>query len=231
MITAATWQRAISMRFDFFAAPLSGVGSPLVAGAAYVAVCAALHACRDKLAFETRRLQAAHNLLLCAASLVMTIGTARELVRRVQREAEGPAFLFCEHVETQPVGPLFFWSYLYYLSKYWEMLDTVLQLLKGRPPPHFVLHVYHHACVPLMAWAWLRYAQTLHMIGLVANTSVHVLMYYYYYRRVLGLPVRWKRRVTQVSVSGCAFTDLSLTLTHSRRRRSSSSPSPSAAAR
>ena len=36
---------------------------------------------------------------------------------------------------------------LYYLSKYYELLDTVLQLLKGRPPPHFFLHVYHHATV------------------------------------------------------------------------------------
>ena len=34
---------------------------------------------------------------------------------------------------------------MYYLSKYYELLDTVLQLLKGRPPPHFFLHVYHHA--------------------------------------------------------------------------------------
>ena len=38
---------------------------------------------------------------------------------------------------------------MYYLSKYYELLDTVLQLLKGRPPPHFFLHVYHHATVLL----------------------------------------------------------------------------------
>ena len=37
-----------------------------------------------------------------------------------------------------------------------ELLDTVLQLLKGRPPPHFFLHAYHHAAVLLMAWAWLE---------------------------------------------------------------------------
>jgi hypothetical protein len=40
---------------------------------------------------------------------------------------------------------------VYYLSKYYELLDTVLQLLKGRPPPHFFLHVYHHATVLVMA--------------------------------------------------------------------------------
>jgi len=40
---------------------------------------------------------------------------------------------------------------VYYLSKYYELLDTVLQLLKGRPPPHFFLHTYHHATVLVMA--------------------------------------------------------------------------------
>ena len=27
-------------------------------------------------------------------------------------------------------GPLYFWSYIYYLSKYYELLDTVLLALK-----------------------------------------------------------------------------------------------------
>ena len=56
-----------------------------------------------------------------------------------------------EAEKTDAIGPLFFWSYIYYLSKYYELLDTVLQLLKGRPPPHFFLHTYHHATVLVMA--------------------------------------------------------------------------------
>ena len=97
-------------------------------------------------------------------------------------------------------GPLWFWSYLYYLSKYYELFDTVLQLLKGRPPPHFFLHVYHHATVLLMAWFWLQYAQSLQFIGLLFNASVHVVMYYYYFRRVLGWSVWWKRYVTNFQI-------------------------------
>ena len=30
-------------------------------------------------------------------------------------------------------GPLYFWSYVYYLSKYYELLDTVILALKVRP--------------------------------------------------------------------------------------------------
>jgi hypothetical protein len=33
---------------------------------------------------------------------------------------------------------------------YLTRLAACMQLLKGRPPPHFALHVYHHAAVLLM---------------------------------------------------------------------------------
>ena len=43
-------------------------------------------------------------------------------------------------------------------------------------------------------------AVTLQFIGLLFNTAVHVVMYYYYFRRVLGWPVVWKRHVTKFQV-------------------------------
>jgi len=148
---------------------------------------------------DTKWLQAVHNLLLCVGSAIMMLGALREVIARSAREGSA-TWLFCEDTKTQPVGALWFWSYVYYLSKYYELLDTVLQLLKGRPPPHFALHVYHHACVLLMAWSWLQYVQTLQFIGLLFNTSVHVLMYYYYFLRVRGIDVWWKRYVTQFQI-------------------------------
>ena len=48
----------------------------------------------------------------------------------------GATFLFCEPLTTTPDGALWF-AFVYYLSKYYELLDTVLQLLKSRSPPHF----------------------------------------------------------------------------------------------
>ena len=185
--------------FDWSTAPLADITAPLSAGAVYVAVVLALHFWmkRRGRGFDTTYVQAAHNLVLCVGSLAMALGTLLEVYRRASSDAEGTRWLFCERASTAPTGALWFWSYVYYLSKYYELLDTVLQLFKGRPPPHFFLHVYHHAVVLLMAWNWLEYVQTLQHIALLFNTSVHVVMYYYYFRRVLGWPVWWKRYVTQ----------------------------------
>ena len=181
--------------FDWRTAPLSDVRIPMAAGVCYVAVIMLLNAVM-KQGFATKPLQAVHNLILCLGSLAMFAGTLLETVRRSNEEGSA-RWLFCEDVKTEARGGLWFWSYVYYLSKYYELLDTVLQLLKGRPPPHFALHVYHHAVVLLMAHSWLEYVQTLSFIGLLFNTLVHVIMYYYYFLRVLGYEVWWKKYVTQ----------------------------------
>jgi fatty acid elongase 3 len=68
---------------------------------------------------------------------------------------------FCEKPGTIASGPLYFWSYIYYISKFYELADTLIQLYKGRKIPHFFMHVYHHTVVIFMAWGWLEYAQTL----------------------------------------------------------------------
>ena len=100
----------------------------------------------------------------------------------------GPAWIVCEDPTTEPKGPLFFWSYMYFLSKFYELLDTVLQMLKGRRPPHYFLHVYHHVVVMFTTWGWLEYGMTLQYIGMLWNTFVHVVMYYYYYLKSQGVP-------------------------------------------
>ena len=101
--------------------------------------------------FELGTVAVIHNLLLSVGSLVMLLGTLFELNRRWASSGDFGWF-FCE-AATESNGPLFFWSYVYYLSKYYEMFDTVLVLLQKSRVPHFKLQVYHHAAVvpPLQA--------------------------------------------------------------------------------
>eukprot|EP00592_Proboscia_alata_P005421 CAMPEP_0194373360 /NCGR_PEP_ID=MMETSP0174-20130528/21789_1 /TAXON_ID=216777 /ORGANISM="Proboscia alata, Strain PI-D3" /LENGTH=208 /DNA_ID=CAMNT_0039152383 /DNA_START=228 /DNA_END=854 /DNA_ORIENTATION=- len=145
-------------------------------------------------------------MILCLASLGMAVGATTEVVGRALHSSGNSSssfdmtWFFCEDQSTVASGELWFWSYLYYLSKYYELLDTVLQLLKGRPPPHFFLHVYHHSMVLFMAWSWLETVQTLQFGGLIFNTAVHVVMYYYYFRRVMKWSVPWKKYVTKFQI-------------------------------
>mmetsp|Transcript_15011 Transcript_15011/g.25028 ORF Transcript_15011/g.25028 Transcript_15011/m.25028 type:complete len:295 (-) Transcript_15011:1051-1935(-) len=159
---------------------------------------------------DLKQVQFVHNVNLVGSSALMLGGVILESIRRIQ--AEGgmlwPPFLLCEVADGQPAsGSLYYWSYIYYLSKYYELLDTVLQLARGKPPPHFVLHVYHHAAVLFMAWAWVEYKQSLHFIGLAWNTAVHVVMYTYFLQRTITRKVpRWKSFVTLFQIIQFAFS-------------------------
>ncbi|CAD7931938.1 unnamed protein product [Amoebophrya sp. A25] len=172
---------------------------------------------------DLKALSVGHDLILIGASATMFVGCFSAVVDRVQRTSAD--FLLCEdpnlavslfssgvktngneqtllEVTTEDaVNRLFLWSFLYYLSKYYELLDTILQLARGRPPPQFFLHVYHHSCVLVMGWAWCTQRMSLQFIGLLSNTFVHVVMYSYYLQRaVTGKVPSWKRWVTQVQI-------------------------------
>lgn len=160
---------------------------------------------------DLKTAQFVHNVMLVLSSSLMLGGVLVESLRRVQGEGgvAWPPFLLCESVgaPTAASGALYYWSYIYYLSKYYELLDTAIQLARGKPPPHFVLHVYHHAAVLFMAWAWCEYKQTLQFIGLAWNTAVHIVMYTYFLQRTITRKVpRWKSFVTLFQIIQFAFS-------------------------
>lgn len=155
--------------------------------------------------------QFVHNVNLVGGSAVMLIGLVLEVKNRFDREEERPvwpSFLVCEVADGLPAtGALYYWSYMYYLSKYYEFLDTFLQLARGKPPPNFILHVYHHSCVLFMAWAWVETKQSLHFVGLAFNTAVHVVMYSYFLQRTItGKVPRWKKFVTLFQILQFSFS-------------------------
>jgi hypothetical protein len=113
-------------------------------------------------------------------------------------DRESVDFLFCTPKDTAPVGRLYYWSYIYYLSKYYEFLDTVLLALRKKPTTF--LHVFHHAVVVIMAWLWVDQVQSLQFIGLLTNTAVHVVMYYYYHLTTIGKSPLWKKFITTMQI-------------------------------
>mmetsp|Transcript_30581 Transcript_30581/g.65940 ORF Transcript_30581/g.65940 Transcript_30581/m.65940 type:complete len:251 (+) Transcript_30581:313-1065(+) len=188
--------------FDWTTAPLSAHQTPILAGIGYVILILVI---LPKLVPEggfqgLKPLFVFHNYFLAAWSLLMFCGCLWEMYNRGSQEGSMNWFICEPNLPIKGKGPLYFWSYIFYVSKYYEMVDTVLALLKGSRPPHFALHVYHHACVPLVVWNWLEYRQTLQFGGLLFNTGVHVLMYSYYGMKLLGIPTPWKSWVTRMQI-------------------------------
>ncbi|XP_068643563.1 fatty acid elongase 3-like [Aristolochia californica] len=153
--------------------------------------------------FLFRSVSALHNLILLLLSAVMAAGCS------LSASAVLPTLrhLFCLPNPTPSTGPLFFWAYVFYLSKLLEFVDTLLILVNpsGKRRLTF-LHVYHHASVVVMCYLWLAAAQSLFPVALVTNASVHTVMYGYYFLCSVGRPPRWKRVVTDVQIVQFVFS-------------------------
>lgn len=121
-----------------------------------------------------------HNIILTLSSAVMMIGVIWGCVEMTRKY--GVVSLHClqssDSAEIYMRGPLFFWVYVYYLSKYYEFLDTLILILKGKPLSF--LHVFHHSSVPLVALLFFYAEWPGSWFGSVENCFVHVVMYLYF---------------------------------------------------
>ncbi|CAK9056558.1 unnamed protein product, partial [Durusdinium trenchii] len=147
-----------------------------------------------------------HNGSLCLVSVVLFAGCLFESVCRLRKEGWG--WLICEDPKAETAGPLYFWSYAFYVSKYVEFGDTFLLILKsGQRSKDFGLHLYHHALVPVITFFWLQYAMSLQFIGVLWNTLVHVMMYAYFAFKEAGfdMPFSFVVWCLQVVQFLCSF--------------------------
>ncbi|XP_028788140.1 elongation of fatty acids protein 3-like [Neltuma alba] len=153
---------------------------------------------------------AIHSTVLLLLSFVMALGCILSTI------SHAPHFqwIICFPPNTPPSGPVFFWAYVFYLSKILEFIDTLLIILSNSIQRLTFLHVYHHSAVVVMCYIWLQTSQSLFPLVLVTNSSVHVLMYAYYLSCALGVRPKWKKLVTdcQIVQFYSSFVVLSLML-------------------
>ncbi|PYI22296.1 hypothetical protein BO86DRAFT_68580 [Aspergillus japonicus CBS 114.51] len=91
-------------------------------------------------------------------------------------------------------------SWLFYLSKLYEPLDTVIILAKGRQAS--TLHIYHHAGVIFWGCVGMRFIASATIIAILFNSAVHTVMYTYYSMTALRIPVllSTKASLTQLQI-------------------------------
>lgn len=69
---------------------------------------------------------------------------------------------------------LAFWGWWFYISKFYEVLDTFIILAKGKRSP--TLQKYHHAGAMLCMWAGIRYMSPPIWMFVLVNSGIHTLM-------------------------------------------------------
>ena len=176
--------------------PLGDVNAPVVGGIAYLIVVAVVFfMTQSHERYELKEITIAHNLFLCLWSLAMFLGVSYGMYVSSLESGFYSSLLCAPPQENNLTGPLGYWLYVYYLSKYYEFLDTILAILKKKPLTF--LHVYHHAIIPVLSWTWLAGNWPFQFIGAWLNTLIHVIMYYYYFARtVFGYNPWWKSYIT-----------------------------------
>lgn len=98
---------------------------------------------------------------------------------------------------------LMYFGWWFYMSKFYEVLDTVIILLRGRPSS--LLQSYHHAGAMMCMWAGIRYQSPPIWIFVVFNSFIHSLMYFYFTLSCLKIkvPTFLKRVLTSMQI--CQF--------------------------
>ncbi|KAI4213871.1 MAG: hypothetical protein LQ351_003566 [Letrouitia transgressa] len=81
--------------------------------------------------------------------------------------------------DTTDVGRLWneglaFYGWLFYISKFYEVMDTAIVLAKGKNTAFF--QTYHHAGAMMCMWAGIRYMSPPIWMFVLINSGIHALM-------------------------------------------------------
>lgn len=103
-----------------------------------------------------------------------------------------------------------YWMTHFYISKFYEFIDTWIILLKGREP--MFLQTYHHAGVVIAMWGLVMTRCNGGSILLLLNSFIHTLMYTYYTFAALGYHSPLKHFLTEMQLLQFVLGILSTTL-------------------
>jgi hypothetical protein len=100
-------------------------------------------------------------------------------------------------------------AHFFWLSKYWEYLDTVFLIVAGKPVSF--LQSFHHLGAGIVMWLITRSQNPAMWTFVVINSFIHTLMYTYYACAVRGVnlsAVKWiltAMQMTQMIFAGLIF--------------------------
>uniref|UniRef100_A0A5F8GGY1 Elongation of very long chain fatty acids protein n=1 Tax=Monodelphis domestica TaxID=13616 RepID=A0A5F8GGY1_MONDO len=96
-------------------------------------------------------------------------------------------------------------AWLFLFSKFIELMDTVIFILRKKDGQVTFLHVFHHSVLPWSWWWGVKVAPGgMGSFHAMVNSSVHVIMYLYYGLSALGPAAQpylwWKKHMTAIQL-------------------------------
>uniref|UniRef100_A0A7N0T8K0 Elongation of fatty acids protein 3-like n=1 Tax=Kalanchoe fedtschenkoi TaxID=63787 RepID=A0A7N0T8K0_KALFE len=130
------------------------------------------------------------SLLSAAIFLGLALSTAAEIreARWLWGRLKTTPFqwLLCFPMGTRPSGRVFFWSYVFYLSRFLHMLRTCFTILRRRRLVFFQL--FNNAILTFMTYLWLEYSQSFQVLAIFLTTAIYSVIYGYRFWTEIGLP-------------------------------------------
>lgn len=143
-------------------------------------------------AFQLRKMLILHNFICWTLSVYAVVTLTLGLWEA------GDLFLM-EHTESWLRHGLF----VYWISKFVELMDTIYMILRHKSRQISFLHVWHHSSITMLAdWAYTRASWPAIVPVIALNSTVHVFMYGYYFLTAV-YPLHdftWKKRITQFQI-------------------------------
>jgi hypothetical protein len=145
-----------------------------------------------------------HNASMIALAVIVLVGTLFGAYQRtLDPRLGGVAGLFCPPQELASdelmTGTLGYFIYIFYLSKYVELIDTFILIAKGKDL--LFLHCYHHCSMLFVTWSWFAFPW---LEGAwwcaVVNSIIHSFMYYYYLQAANGKNIWWGKYLTSAQI-------------------------------
>ncbi|XP_054793412.1 elongation of fatty acids protein 3-like [Prosopis cineraria] len=135
---------------------------------------------------------ALHSLFMSLISVTIFAGILLSAAAEIRdtrwfwRRSKTPfQWLLCFPMGTRPSGRVFFWSYVYYLSRFLHMGRTIFAILRRRKL--VVFQLFNQSISIFMSFLWLEFSQSFQVAAILVTTLVHSVVYGYRFWTAMGL--------------------------------------------
>ncbi|KAG0439216.1 Elongation of fatty acids protein sre1 [Dictyocoela muelleri] len=136
-----------------------------------------------------------HNLIMTIYSIYSTINVVSIILNQFQQQS----FIeFLSDREKNLKNNINKYIYIFYMSKYYELVDTIILHLNCKQASF--LQTYHHAGAIISTFMLAKSQTHLGWIFVSLNSMVHTIMYLYYAFTCVGIKFRYKYFITNLQI-------------------------------